>query len=274
MTEVELGYRKNDFLWNVYNSSNDDKIKKQCGTSCTFIGDVSMNEITNIYVIDGSLHDGQAVKDTSGGDIIQAKTLFSGSPQVHANNFYIELTNEANASVIDGSFNFGISNRPITGSIKFDTTEDARITSIKKRLVKVASTTGMKEGDVITNSVLPNGTMIKKIIEAKKITIDTSANIEVDNATFVSGYDAVDMADDSSEMTKKCKNYIESIKLLNKTRVHHGSDERYENTTSVYNRRFLEAANLAGGILVGLYFIFRSFSQKGDSKEEAVESPK
>jgi hypothetical protein len=273
MTEVELGYRKNDFLWNVYNSSNDDKIKKQCGTSCTFIGDVSMNDITNIYVIDGSLHDGQAVKDTSGGDIIQAKTLFSGSPQDDA-NFYIELTNEANTNVIDGSFNFGISNRPITGSIKFDTTEDARITSIKKRLVKVASNTGIKEGDVITNAALPNGTMIKKIIEAKKITINTSANIGVDNATFVSGYDAVDMADDTSEMTKKCKNYIESIKLLNKTRVHHGSDERYENTTSVYNRRFLEAANLAGGILVGLYFIFRSFSQKEDSKEEAVEPPK
>jgi hypothetical protein len=221
------------------------------------------------------LHDGQAVKDTSGGDIIQAKTLFSGSPQVHANHFYIELTNEANASVDGGSFNFGVSDRPINGSIEFDTTEDAQITSIKKRLVKVASTTGMKEGDVIMkDAVLPNGTMIKKIIEAKKITIDTSANIEVDNATFVSGYDAVDMADDTSEMTKKCKNYIESIKLLNKTRVHHGSDERYENTTSVYNRRFLEAANLAGGILVGLYFIFRSFSQKGDSKEEAVEPPK
>lgn len=273
MTEVELGYRKNDFLWNVYNSSDDDRIKKQCGTSCTFIGDVSMNNITNIYVIDGSLHDGQAVKDTSGGDIIQAKTLFSSSPQVYENHFYIELTNEANASV-DGIFNFGLSNTSINGSIIFDTTEDARITSIKKRLVKVASNTGMKEGDVITNAALPNGTMIKKIIEAKKITINTSANIEVDNATFVSGYDAVDMADDSSEMTKKCKNYIESIKLLNRKRVHHGSDERYENTTSVYNRRFLEAANLAGGILVGLYFIFRSFSQKGDSKEEAVEPPK
>lgn len=202
MTEVELGYRKNDFLWNVYNSSNDDKIKKQCGTSCTFIGDVSMNDlkkITNIQIVDGSLYEGQSI------------TGFSI---------------ESNTTIKD---------------IKYDDILDVSFVILSQDVSGTILSTHQGGGKGIS---------------------------------FTSGYDAVDMADDSSEMTKKCKNYIESIKLLNKTRVHHGSDERYENTTSVYNRRFLEAANLAGGILVGLYFIFRSFSQKEDSKEEAVEPPK
>ena len=63
-------------------------------------------------------------------------------------------------------------------------------------------------------------------------------------------------------ISKECDNFRKSKTLVENTRVHSGSNERLENTISIYSKLYIDNTNLVIGIIGGLAFIYYNYGKK------------